>query len=292
MSNEVNFEIKQESLAVVQNTVIEANFDEVKAALTEMVAPYKSLIVSEDGIASAKNDRARIRKVASRVDEMRKVVKKAYSEPLSVFEARCKELVAICNEGSDNLDVQIKNFEQREADEKIASLKADYDAYANDEIKEYLTWDRLFNPKWANKGYRAEDAKQEIVNALTRTERDLSAIRSMGGDNVAYLLDTYRNTLDISEVIRKNTEINARKAIEEQRRREADERRAAAEAEAQRRKTVELQPVPVATVAVEETDYDEEEELMTVVFKVTCSKTQLSALGQYMKANGIKYGRA
>lgn len=291
MSNEVNFEIKQESLAVVQNTVIEANFDEVKAALTEMVAPYKSLIVSEDGIASAKNDRARIRKVASRVDEMRKVVAKAYKEPLAVFESKCKELVAICNEGSDNLDVQIKNFEQREAEEKIASLRAEYDAYAGSEAKEFLPWERLVNPKWSNKGYRAEDAKQEIYNALSRTERDLSAIRSMGGDNVAYLLDTYRNTLDISEVIRKNTEINARKAIEEQRRREAEERRAAAEAEAQRRKALEVQTAPVVPATVEEPD-DEEEELMTVIFKVSCTKPQLVALGQYLKANGIKYGRA
>ena len=287
--SEVNFEIKQESLAVVQNTVIEANFDEVKAALTEMVAPYKSLIVSEDGIASAKNDRARIRKVASRVDEMRKVVKKAYSEPLAVFEARCKELVAICNEGSDNLDVQIKNFEQKEADEKIASLRAEYDAYAGDEAKEFLPWERLVNPKWENKGYKAEDAKQEIYNALSRTERDLAAIRSMGGDNVAYLLDTYRNTLDISEVIRKNTEINARKAIEEQRRREAEERRAAAEAEAQRRKAMEVQeeaPAPVVEAPAED------EKLYTVSFAVTCTKTQLAALGQYMKSNGIQYRRA
>lgn len=289
--SEVNFEIKQESLAVVQNTVIEANFDEVKAALTEMVAPYKSLIVSEDGIASAKNDRARIRKVASRVDEMRKVVKKAYSEPLAVFEARCKELVAICNEGSDNLDVQIKNFEQKEANEKITSLRAEYDAYSGDEAKECLPWERLMNPKWSNKGYSVEDATQEIYNALSRTERDLAAIRSMGGDNVAYLLDTYRNTLDISEVIRKNAEINARKAIEEQRRREAEERRAAAEAEAQRRKALEVQPAPVVPATVEEPD-DEKEELMTVVFKVSCTKAQLSALGQYLKANGIKYGRA
>ena len=147
------------------------------------------------------------------------------------------------------------------------------------------------NPKWSNKGYSVEDATQEIYNALSRTERDLAAIRSMGGDNVAYLLDTYRNTLDISEVIRKNAEINARKAIEEQRRREAEERRAAAEAEAQRRKALEVQPAPVVPATVEEPD-DEKEELMTVVFKVSCTKAQLSALGQYLKANGIKYGRA
>lgn len=293
---DINFEVKQDALALVQNTVIEANFDAVKESLTEMVAPYKSMIVSEDGIASAKNDRAKIRNVASRIDEVRKMVKRAYSEPLAVFEGRCKELVSICNDGSDNLDRQIKAFEDREKQEKITDIKQTYDTFKNREACDYLDWDRVFNPKWANKTYSAVDAKTEIIEALKQTERDISAIRSMGGDNTAYLLDCYRQTHDISSVIRKNAEINARRAIEEQRKQEAEELRKARETEArqaqdekneaQAGKPQEQSFSPAVTTDLKQ------DELITTVFRVTCTKGQLLDLGQYMRQNGIKYGRA
>ena len=34
------------------------------------------------------------------------------------------------------------------------------------------------------------------------------------------------------------------------------------------------------------------EKLVSVTFKVECTPEKLTALGEYMKANGIKYGRA
>ena len=284
----MEFEITTD-LSLVKNQQIEANFAAVSAWLDEELAPYQGMVVQADMISAAKTYRANLRKVKDRIEQYRKEVKNAVLVPYNEFERKAKILTGKIDAAVENIDSQVKAHEEKEANEKIASLKADYNAYANDEIKEYLTWESLFNPKWANKGYRAEDAKQEIVTALTRTERDLSAIRSMGGDNVAYLLDTYRNTLDISEVIRKNTEINARKAIEAQRQREAEERRAAAEAEAQRQKIME-QEEPVAAPVVEEPVDDEK--LYTVAFSVTCTKSQLAALGQFLKSNGIKYRRA
>lgn len=298
----MEFEITTD-LSVLKNQQIGANFEAVSAWLDEELAPYQGMVVQADMIPAAKSYRANLRKVKDRIEQYRKEVKNAVLVPYNEFERKAKILTGKIDAAVENLDSQVKEHEQREADEKIASLKAEYDAYAGDEAKEFLSWERLVNPKWSNKGYRAEDAKQEIYNALSRTERDLAAIRSMGGDNVAYLLDTYRNTLDISEVIRKNTEINARKAIEEQRRREAEERRAAAEAEAQRRKAMEVQeeaPAPVVEAPAEDekmytvrgTAHEAFIELVTVSFAVTCTKTQLIALGQYMKSNGIQYRRA
>lgn len=292
--SEVAFEVQQEALAVVRSTVINANFDEVKAALTEMVEPYRNLIVTEDGIAAAKNDRARIRKVASRVDELRKEVKKVYSEPLAVFEAKCKELVSICNEGSNNLDEQIKAFEETEKAQKIDALRAEYEAVADDEIREYLPWGYVNNPKWANKGYKSEDAVAEIQAAVAATRSDLEAIRTMGGDDTAYLLDVYRQTRDLSAVIRKQAELTAMREREEQRRRETEMRKAQMEkarAEAAAAKP-KMEPEPETVYEPAVTVDIGESEMVTVTFCVTCSKAQLKALGAYMRENGISYRRA
>ena len=292
--SEISFEVKQEALALVKNTVIEANFAECEAALTEMMAPYKTMVVTEDGIAAAKTDRANIRKVAGRIDEMRKVVKKAYTEPLKAFEDKCKALVSICDEGSANLDSQIKAFEDAEKQEKLAAIRADYDEHITDEMELYCPWERVYNPKWENKGYSIELAQEEIYEAIMGTANDLDAIREMGGDDTPYLLDVYRQTHSMTAVVRKASELQTV--------REREEKRALEESERQKKRE---QAVAVENARIEGMIHANEvadsihakyatkaEDLVTVSFKVTCTKAQLSALGEYMKRSGIKYGRA
>lgn len=294
MPNEVNFEVAQEALAVVRNTEITANFDEVKAALTEMVAPYTKVIVTEDGIADAKKDRARIRKVADRIDEMRKTVKKAYTEPLTAFEAKCKELTAICAEGSSNLDAQVKAFEKREADEKLTKLREEYESYGQQETREYCPWERIVNPKWGNKGFAFEAAVGEIHYALDETADNLLSIRTMGGEDTAYLLDYYKDCRDIGRVMRKAGELKEAREREERRRVEEEARRARMEEARRIAEQAAAKAVEQREEAEEpfETDEKLREELVTVSFRVTCTKVQLAALGAFMKENGIRFGRA
>lgn len=302
--SEVSFVVEQAGLDVIKNTHISANFDECKAALVDMIAPYKGMIVSEDAIAEAKSDRAKIRKVAQRIDDARKTVKKVYTEPLALFEADCKELIEICMEGVNNLDTQVKAFEQAEKDAKIAELRAFYDEVSSDEEKAYCPWESIYNPKWENKGYVIGQAQGEIHDVLMRTEADLESIRTMGGEDVPYLLDYYRHTRDIGAVIRKSAELKTAREREAQRKREAEERQRAVESERERQRAeadaeakresavVQKQPVQEPEYAPAVTTDLEQDELVTVDFRVCCTKAQLSALGQYMRANGIKYGRA
>lgn len=291
----MEFEITTD-LSLLKNQQIDANFAAVSAWLDEELAPYNGMIVTADMIPAAKNYRASLRKVKERIEQYRKEAKNAALAPYNLFEQKCKELTAKIDDAANNIDVQVKDFERQEADAKIADIKQTYDTFKNREACDYLDWDRVFNPKWANKTYSAVDAKTEIIEALKQTERDISAIRSMGGDNTAYLLDCYRQTHDISSVIRKNAEINARRAIEEQRKQEAEELRKAQETEArqaqnekneaQAGKPQEQSFSPAVTTDLKQDD------LITTVFRVTCTKGQLLDLGQYMRQNGIKYGRA
>lgn len=267
--SEVSFEVKQETLALIQNTDIEANFDECKAALTEMVEPYKTLIVTADGIAAAKADRAKLNKVTARIDDMRKTVKKAYNEPLAKFEAKCKELVAIVADGSANLDKQITAFEDAEKKEKLEALHSEYVALTDEELEMYCPWGCINNPKWQNKGYSFDSAVEEIKAALENTRNDLETIRGMGGADTMYLLDIYRQTRDLSAVVRKASELKTMRQREAQREREEAEHHAEMAA----------------------TDIDSPT-LLNFTFRVKCTKAQLAALGKYMQENGIWYGRA
>lgn len=291
----MEFEITTD-LSLLKNQQIDANFAAVSAWLDEELSPYKGMIVTADMIPAAKNYRASLRKVKERIEQYRKEAKNAALAPYNLFEQKCKELTIKIDDAANNIDVQVKDFERQEADAKIADIKQTYDTFKNREACDYLDWDRVFNPKWANKTYSAVDAKTEIIEALKQTERDLSAIRSMGGDNTAYLLDCYRTTHDISSVIRKNAEINARRAIEEQRKQEAEELRKAQETEARQAQSEKNEaqadkPKEQSFSPAVTTDL-KQDELITTVFRVTCTKGQLLDLGQYMRQNGIKYGRA
>ena len=276
----MEFEITS-SLDTLRNQQITANFEAVSAWLDKELEPYAGMVVTEDMIPSAKTYRANLRKVRDRIDQYRKEAKQAALAPYNIFEARCKELTGKIDAAANNLDEQVKEHEKREAYAKVAEIKQAYDKYHSTEAKEFLPWEALYNQKWENKTYKSLDAQNEIYGALAQTERDIAAIRSMGGDNVAYLLDVYRQTHDIGTVVRKNSEINARRALEERRQRDAEALRKETEA-------AKVQQAVIAPAAPSE----QSDDLMTVVFKVVCTKEQLKALGQYMKANDIKYGRA
>ena len=265
--SEISFEVNQDALALVKNAVIEANFAECEAALTEVMEPYKTMVVTEDGIAAAKNDRASIRKVAGRIDEMRKTVKKAYSEPLKAFEDKCKALVAICDEGSANLDGQIKEFEERERAEKIDCLHQFYLDNTDEDERAFCPWEYISKKEWGNKTYSIDAAEEDILDAVSKMRSDLNAVREYGEGDTPYLLDVYRETHDIGTVIRKASEIKALREQEASRKSEED-----------------------ANLTI--LGAEDDEPRVTVVFKVECTKTQLAALGQYMKKNGIQYGRA
>ena len=300
---DINFRVKEEALSVVRNTVIEANFDEVKAALTEMIEPYRTMVVQENDIPNAKNDRAKIRKVAGNIDDLRKTVKKAYSESLSAFEAKCKELVAICDDGAKNLDEQIKEYEERERAAKIERIRNYYDSVDGfDEERGYLPWEAIFDARWGNKGFSEDDAKDVIKSTLMATHDDLEFVRSFDEHDVPYLLDLYKDRRDTRLCMAKAKEFEARRIAEE--RRKAEEERARMEAEHARLERERLAQMErerkEAEAVYEEVEEEQpavavapryEDELLTIDFRATGTREQFRQLKVFMQSLGMRLGR-
>lgn len=273
-------------LATVAPKELLFNYDELKAFLTDALRDYKALVVTEDGISDAKAKRAKLNKLAENINAYRINVKKQlmaqYDED---FKPKCDELVAMTKEASDSISNQIKAFESAEADAKIAEVKEYYLAAGNEEIREYCPWERIYADKWRNKGFSADMAKGSIDGAFEVVERDLAAVRDMGGDDTPYLLDVYKQTHDLSAVVRKASELKTMREQEERRKREAQQKplmEAVTTAAAERVAEIVRDPDP-ETIA--------QAELVTVDFRVTCTKRHLKWLGEWMRDNGIKFGR-
>lgn len=296
MSGDVEFRLETD-LAVIENTPIEANFDEMKSALTTMMQPYASMVVTLETVSTAKTDRARIRKVASRIDETRKTVKRIYTAPLKAFEDKCKELTAICDAASKNLDEQVRDFDERRATAKIDELRDFFEEQVG-EADGYIEFDDIFNPRWKNVSFSIDDAKTEIVKKIEECEDGIDAIRALHSEFETTLLEEFRANHDLARCLKKNERLLAVKELELKQKQRKEQERA-------RTMPISVPPnskpyvyttataYPEAPEPAEEIDPPgEEEELHSVVFRVTATDRQLAALKEFLKHNNIQYGRA
>lgn len=268
-------------LATVTPKELLFNYEELKAFLTEALQDYKTLVVTEESISDAKAKRAALNKLAENINAYRINVKKQlmaqYDED---FKPKCDELVAMTKEATDNISTQIKSIENAEKEAKLAEIRKAYDGIALGELKTFCAWETVYNPKWENKGFSIDAAVEEIRARVSRTAGDLAAIRVAGGPDTVPLLQWYMQTNDLSAVLCRASELKAMREREAARKRESEEK--------ERNDAASAQQLESSNAAIGL----EDSEPVTVIFKVVCTKAQLAALGEYMRKNGIQFGRA
>ena len=280
---ELQFKVDQTALTTAKNTVITANFDEMKEALIEFAKPYKSVIVSEDAIGVAKADRARIRAVERHIDDYRKMVKNVYSEPIKAFEAKCKELTAICEEAALNIDTQVKAYDEKRKEEKLFLLR-DYFDNAQKSMKhpEYISWEIVENPRWGNVTYLLETAHNDIYIACLQTDKDVDDIIALSSEFQLALLDNYKKTHDLFGTFQMQERLASQKLREEKKQRELE-----AQYEAQRAQKVaddvknQSNPEPIKEA--------EPEPMYVSTFRVYGSAQEIESLYSLLKNLRVKY---
>lgn len=300
-------------LAPLRQFQIEANFGETKAWLTENLEPLRTMAVTPESAAQAKQYRAAVRRVRDRIDESRKMAKAAALEAYSSFETKCRELTALCDEAAGALDVQIKAMEEAAKQEKKTRLAA-YFAQVVGDMAEWLAFDDCFNPKWLNATYAESTAQMDICAVIDRCRADLNAIRALHSEFETALLDEYTRTRNISAVLVKNETLGRMKAAEEERK--CKEAEAAAKyAAAQQQKTAPLKPEcigesdgyevigiagtvePQQAQPVNDLVDEDSHEMPAAVqdpeykvdFRVFGTARQLDGLKAYMQKNGIRF---
>lgn len=274
--------------STIQSQPIVANFPEIEKWLTENLAVYKNLVVTEDTIAEGKAVKAKINRLSKAISDRRIAVKKRYLQPFEDFEANAKRLCGICDEVSSNIDRQIKVFDERKKQEKRDALEA----YFNETVGEYhevVSFDSIFNPRWLNATYSEDQAHDDIQDSISKIDNGVKAIRELHSDFEVTLLNHFYQSRDLAQTLLFKTSLEQQKAREEERK--AAEAAAKAAQEAQKKP----QPLPqgddpfepqkpVETVSAPA----ESEPMLTLRFEVTGTKAQLTALANYMKTIGIK----
>ena len=308
MSGMVEFRITSD-LQEIRKQAITTNYADVKAWVDGVAEQYRSIVVTEDGVQAAKQDRANLRKLQANIDQVRKECRAAALAVSAETEANCKELVATLETAVQNLDTQAKAFEEQRRAAKEMTLK-EYFEEENERhnTTAYLTWDGVLDKKWLNATTSEDTAKKAIDTVIADAVNGIAAIVSLQSPFEVELLDYYRETHDVTAVLQKNARLLEMKKVQEDREkaaREAAEAKRLAEESARNAMVLE-EPAPqeapsvadvirsveqeaFAYAAVE--DEPQEEEIYTVDFRAHGTAAQLNGLRSYMKNNGIRFER-
>ena len=243
------------------------NYQELKKEIAERTLPYKGLIVTEDAIPTAKADLAKLRKLEKAIDDRRKDVKKEYNAPYMEFEAKVKDILSDIQEAIGNIDSQVKGFEKQADDEKLSQIQKFF-GLAFDELAKDIRFEKVYNPKWLNKGYKMAEIEEEIAAAANKLYADIEVVKGLKSPHETSLLSNLFSCLDLGEVIVQHNKLM-----------ELDERRKAQEQPKQ-----EVVDSPKFSA-------DTPGPLQKIKMWVEVNDQQKAALSQFLRENGIRYGK-
>lgn len=106
---------------------IDWNFEELKQEISMAAAEYAASVYTDDTIRNAKADRAKLNKFMDALKSKRTEIRKKLLEPDVLFGEQVNELVGIVNAAAKNIDEQIKDYERRQREEKIANSQPVYE---------------------------------------------------------------------------------------------------------------------------------------------------------------------
>lgn len=268
------------------------NIAQLKEELAPKLEYYNSLVVTEDGIKEAKNDKAALNKLRKAIEERRIEAKKQVLGLYEPLETQCKELVALIDAPIKAIDQQVKVFEGKDKDEKYAALEAFFNGLPHED---FVTITDVLNPKWANKTERLDMLKADMMSNMQKITAEYEQLNKLY-ENFPHklaILDHYKNDKDFSQtmVYAKKLEYTyeQEKRKEAERAKQAESVQEAPEAAAPANDVITPEPVQTAAPVESEQPQEENPKLIKGRFEVTGTAEQIKALGAFMKSNGIKF---
>lgn len=263
---------------------VDFNYEQLKSDLQVSLEKYQNMVVTKENIKDAKDDRAKLNKLRTSIDDQRKVIKKAWNVPYDAFERKVKELTGLIGEPIDTIDKQLSVYE----DQRKAEKREEIEEYFDEKIGCYadlIPFDKIFDPRWLNVSFDIKKAKATIDDLIKRVEVDEKAIKDLEVECEQQMLDAYFQTLDLSAAMaeKKRFEDRIMQLAELERQRQAKAQKAA---EAKPQKPI-YQKVPAK--AAEQPVNTNKKKIVTLRFEADVDREQMMALKKCMIENNIKY---
>lgn len=197
--------VKVQDLVVSRVTLgeLESNAKEVLAQLKDSLAAYKDKTYSDDEIAEAKKERARLMAMADSVNTERLTYERKWMEPFSGFKGTAGEIITEIKNVVKAIDVSISASEKKAQEKKFADIEAEWAKCASSSL---VPLRRVFVPQWLNKTETMAKIRKALAARdfeITSSLHDLDQLEA--GTEEAKKV--YLDTLSISNAYQKAAEV-------------------------------------------------------------------------------------
>lgn len=189
---------------------VEDNIAEAKAYALELREYYSTLVFTDEQLKEAKDERASINKVVKKIADYRKDIVAEFKKPIETFEITAKETEKILKETADFVDIQVKNFENKEKEEKRQQIEISFNQLV-EELKGIVPLSRIFDDKWLNKTTKLATVESEIKDKLDNIRNGLKAIEELHSEYELELKNTFLQDFDLANAIYKNNQLQEQK---------------------------------------------------------------------------------
>lgn len=257
-------------VALGKSDITTWDFERIKKNLESALSVYQNTVYTDETIKSAKEDKATLAKAKKLVEDRRKAYKEQCLAPYTAIEPQIKELVTMIEDQRLLIDGVVKDYTDRQKQEKEKEVRAYYDRKAAPlgDLSSKL-FQKLLDPKWLNASTKRAKYQEEVQLAINNAAHDILSIRSMDSPFVDTLLETYVRTLSMEEVQKQAEELQ-----------KAHEKAGFSDQPAATLHTTEPVPVVSAPEANKENG---------TLLRVYASQNQLGQIMDFMKAIGVQF---
>lgn len=213
------------------------NHEELKQWLLDRTEQYHGLVVTADKeqIQDAKKHMADMRKLRKALEDERIKAKKKILKPYDDFAVKEKELIQILDDAIQELDVQVKEYDEMLRQEKLEKAKEIYKEEIGD-LDRSIPFEKVYQESWLNKTKTLKSIREEIANVRDKVDADLKLINMESSAYAFEMKEEYMKSFDLTAAMAKKQELEEaakrKEAFEEQGKKREEERQKRLEEEA------------------------------------------------------------
>lgn len=298
---ETNIAIQENDLELVvsEKTLgsLTTNAKQIRDIVKFNLPKYDISNYTDDNIDQAKKDKAALNKAAKALNTKRLEIEKEFMKPFGEFKEVITETVKLIGDCSTKIDVIVKQSEQQYKDKKRATIRTYFDGM-NVNLVDFK---KVFKEAWLNKSVSMKAVCTDIDLILKGIDQDIETLRTFCEDFDVlrtYYMDTLNITNTVQYANRLKEQRERAKAAEEARKKAEEENRIAAEAATQKKAEQRVSAPSnsfVGRSAINQSSVmdqpKEQSELLTRAFKVTTTRENIIALGDFMNERGIDFDK-
>lgn len=260
------------------------NAKQIRDTVKERLPMFDISNYNEDNIDKAKLDKASLNKASKALNDRRLEIEKEFMKPFAEFKEVVNETVKLISECSSKIDSVVKQSDLIYKENKKKAIRD----YFNERNTYSVDFNKVFKETWLNKTVKEKNALVDLDQILSSIDKDIHTLESMPEDSNV-LKTFYLDSLDINNTIQYANRLREQRERVEQ----VGETKSKAEEIINKPEPQSssisfnafANPAPQPASDRSDTAVD----LLTRAFKVTATRENIIALGNFMNERRIKF---